>query len=356
MLDIKAPNYADDVQELRHALTAYGVSPKYHSTQAGPRITRYLFQIPTGTKINQLVKLGPEITSYTSSPAPVTVQAPIPGTNLFAIDVPQEEFTPFKPSELWPTSPIEDVSQVPLYMGKDASGAPLCVNLSNCPHLLVSGATQSGKSVFMHSLLTGIIRNAPEAQLVMMDFKQVEFAAYDGAKALAFPIISELADAVDVLQQLSEHMLLRFNVFKDSGTVSYTEYNAAHTESPAKPIVVVIDELADLMEGPLRKQATELLSALLRKSRAAGIFFIVSTQHPAARSIAGFIKANIPARVAFRTTSVINSRVILDRVGAERLAGRGDGLLLSPDTGPNPVRFQAPYITTDEIKRIIKGE
>lgn len=347
MLNFTPPNYPEDVQVLRHALTAYQVSPKYHSTQKGPRITRYLFQIPTGTKINQLLKLGPEITAYIKSPAPVSIQAPIPGTNLFAVDVPQDDFTPFHPSTLWPSAPTRNTDCVPLYMGLDTAGHPLCVDLADCPHLLVSGATRSGKSVFMHSMLTGILSNAPHVQLVLMDFKQVEFAAYAGTSAL--PIISEPEEAVETLDNLCSLMQARFRAFKEAGTVNHIDYNATGPTDAAAPVVVVIDELADLVDGPLRKQASAVLSALLRKSRAAGIFFIVSTQHPAVRSIAGFIKANIPARVAFRTTSTVNSRVILDRPGAERLSGKGDGLLLTPATGPDPVRFQSPYITTADI-------
>lgn len=349
MLNFNAPDYAEDVQDLRHALTAYGITPKYHSTQTGPRITRYLFQIPTGTKLAQLVKLGPEITAYVKSPAPITIQVPIPGTNLFALDVPRDEFTPFTPQSIW-SGP--NTQAVPLYMGKDAVGDALKVNLADCPHLLVSGATQSGKSVFVHSLLTGLVTTSPEVQLILMDFKMVEFAPYEGATVC--PIITEPEEAIETLENLQELMSARFARFKAKGVVNHTEYNEKHPEDKTRPIVVVIDELADLMEGPLKKQANVVLSALLRKSRAAGIFFIVSTQHPATRSIAGFIKANIPARVAFRTTSNINSRVILDRVGAERLAGKGDGLLLCPATGPEPIRFQAPYITTGEIKQIVE--
>lgn len=348
-LNFKMPEYPEDVQTLKHALTAYGVSPKYHSTEQGPRISRYLFQIPTGTKIHQLVKLGPELTAYAQAKAPITVQAPIPGTNLFALDVPRESFEPFGPKELWPKEPAP-ISAVPLHMGKDATGETLSIDLADCPHLLVAGATRSGKSVFMHSLLTGLIATAPHTQLLLMDFKYVEFAPY--AIFPGIPIVSEPEEAVEMLDNLNALMQHRFAAFTAAGVVNYAEYNEVVPEDAASPIVVVIDELADLVEGPLRKQANAELSALLRKSRAAGIFFIVSTQHPATRSIAGFIKANIPARVAFRTTSSVNSRVILDRVGAERLAGKGDGLLLCPSTGAEPIRFQSPMITTGEIKEI----
>lgn len=351
-LNFSPPSYDDAVQTLRHALTAYGVSPKYHSTLEGPRITRHLFQIPTGTKIHQLVKLGPELTAYAESVSPITVHAPIPGTNLFALDVPRTDFEAFRPQELWAPSD----AAVPLYMGKDAAGEAITLDLASCPHLLVSGATQSGKSVLMHSLLTGIVVNAPQVDLMLIDFKHVEFAVYAGASNLACPIVSEPEQAIDVLMNLQELMEARYCVLQRQGYVNILEYNAEHPDNIARPVVVVIDELADLMEGPLKNSAIPLLSSLLRKSRGAGIFFIVSTQHPAVRSIAGFIKANIPARVAFRTTSAVNSRVILDRTGAERLAGAGDGLMLTPATGQDPVRFQAPYITTDEIRKIVNRE
>lgn len=347
-LNNPAPENTLEVDTLIAALQTYGIDAEYGYTSSGPRIARHFFKMPTGAKVSKLTRLGPELTVALAAPGPIMVVAPILNTPYFAIDVPRHSFDPIRPLELWSTP---QAHALPVYAGFDMAGEPLVVDLKDCHHLMVAGSTGSGKSVFVHAVLCGLLANTPpEAfKLALVDFKQVELSAYSSAPNLLLQTATDAPAAIRVLHELVRLMELRYTALKQAGYTTIYALNEAEGYVAVKPIVCVIDELADVMQGVYRSQVEELLTKLLQKARGAGIHFIISVQRPCAKAVAGTIKANITSRVAFRTASAVDSRVILDCAGAEHLSGKGDGLFRADVLGATPVRFQAPFLTSEEI-------
>lgn len=356
-LNIFNPEIPEDVERVSAALQMYGCLSKHVSKTHGPRINRYLYEVPPGAKLNKINRLGPELTAALSAPQPVVVEAPIHGTPYFAVDVPREDFDTVHPRELWEAAQSKfEGLKLPVCAGLDMNGGPLVVDLASCPHLMVAGSSNSGKSVFVHAALCGMLQNVSAAPfaLALVDLKQVELEAYSNAKNLAFPVAHEAADAVKMLGKLVELMEIRYSALRELKCANVYELNAKKLDVPVTPVVCVIDELADMMQGGYKDVTEGLLTRLLQKCRGAGIHFVISVQRPCAKAVAGVIKANITARVAFRTASGTDSRIILDKAGAENLAGKGDGLFRADALGPAPVRFQAPYLAIDDVRKIVR--
>lgn len=340
---------------LQKALASFGVAPKHLDTINGPRLTRYVFELPEATRLARLVMLGPEVTAALAAPGAVTITAPLPDSKGFAVDVPHAHPTTVYTRTLWhdpDTVAATDCMRIPLHLGLTATGRPLAIDLASCPHLLIAGSAGSGKSVLLNSILEGLLHNVtPDRfKMCLIDLKTVELSRYSKEPNLLRPIQDTATDALDTINWLYNVMQMRYKLlaeFSARDGVSYTniwELNDAYPdEAPVQPVVLVIDELADMMLGPLAKAIDKALASLLAKSRAAGIYAIVSTQRPCAKIVTGLVKANISARIALRTASAVDSRIILDQNGAEALGGMGDGLLMyaDPHSPTNAlIRFQ----------------
>jgi S-DNA-T family DNA segregation ATPase FtsK/SpoIIIE len=247
---------------------------------------------------------------------------------------------------------LEDDGYLPVVLGRDQDGEAITLDLATTPHLLIAGATGSGKSVMVNTILCSLITpDSPEfVQLVLMDFKRVELAAYKDLPQLLLPIITEYDDAIVALQWLVGIMELRYRILERLSVRSIVDYNLA-TAANMSYIVVVIDEMADLMLGV--PEAETLLVRLAQKARAVGIHLVLATQRPSVDVVTGLIKANVPARMAFAVASRTDSRVILDQSGAEELAGRGEFLLRNPKERAL-IRGQGAYVSDDDIDAIVK--
>ena len=289
----------------------------------------------------------------------IRIEAPIPGRNAVGIEIPNVETTPVKMLELMRQLPEDKKDKkLLLALGKDLMGKGIFCQLDKMPHLLIAGATGSGKSVCMNTIITSLLmRTSPdEVKLLLVDPKKVEFTPYREIPHLIGPVISDGAEAARALKVIVMMMENRYEVFAQVGVRNIAGYNEKIAKEPQpnlQPmpfIVVIIDELADLM-AVAGKEVEMSIQRITQLARAAGIHLIVATQRPSTDVITGIIKANIPSRIAFSVSSGIDSRTILDHVGAERLLGNGD-MLYFPIGEPSPVRLQGVYVTDEEVKRI----
>lgn len=343
-------------EELAKVLQAYGVKATPATMVEGPRVTRYTFEVEAGTRVSRYLKLGPELTIALGAPSAVSVVPNVPGTPWFAVDVPNSEFETVEAQKLWAT---ETKAKIPLFIGVDVAGSPLVYDLAAAPHLMVAGGTGSGKSVNLHAMLCGLLErfSHEELRFAMIDLKGVELNVYRGAPHLIGDVVTNSLDAIRLLQQLERVMKARYAALAKEGYQNIYDMNkamAAQGYGAVAPVVCVIDELADLLEGNLAGVATQCLGELLRKCRGAGIHIIASTQRPCAKTVASVIKTNITAAVAFKTKTPADSRIILNSAGAERLAGAGDGLISYPGAAEPETRFQGAYISRSAIEEIVQ--
>ena len=364
--DIKA-----NANIIKRTLQNFGITVEMDEISVGPTVTRYALKPAEGVKLSRIVGLQNDL-GLALAAHPVRIEAPIPGKSLVGIEVPNSARSTIGLAKLL-SSPEFETSEKPLLfaLGRGISGQSFFANLAKLPHMLIAGATGSGKSVTIHAILASLIyRNGPERmRFIMIDPKRVELTMYNNIPHLLTPVITEPKKAILALKWAAKEMDRRYDILETESVrdiTSYHEnivapaYKAAHehgaTEGASLPeampyIVVVIDELADIMTTYPR----ELESAIVRlaqMSRAVGIHLILSTQRPSVNVITGLIKANVPGRIALQVSSQIDSRTILDTGGAEKLLGAGDMLYLSSDMS-QPQRIQSAFVTENEIKRIV---
>ncbi len=281
------------------------------------------------------------------------MEAPIPGKRAVGIEVPNLKPATVRISSLLASKEWADL-EAPLgfVIGKDIAGNPIVDDLAKMPHLLVAGQTGSGKSVLINTLLTSLLyKNSPsDLKLILVDPKQVEMAPYNGLPHLLTPVINEPEKCISALKWAVAEMDRRLKTMANEGKRNIQEYNIAKVDSPMPYIVIVIDELADLMMLAAR-DVESLIVRLAQKARAAGIHLVLATQRPSVDVITGLIKANVPARIAFTVASQVDSRTIIDQIGAEKLLGRGDMLLLTSDMS-KPKRIQAALIQDEETAKV----
>lgn len=332
-------------QALNELLAAHNVRARITGATRGPTVTRYEVELSPGTKPEAVLALARAL-AYTTATEAVRIQTPIPGKSRMGVEIPND------------TRELVTLVDVPVIggpltmpLGPDVDGTTLTANLAELPHLLVAGATGSGKSSFLNAMLvTWLSRTTPEQlRLVLVDPKMVELTPYDGVPHLLQPVIIEAAKAVSALISLGEEMDRRYAVMQQAGVRNIDAYRAAGGDIPS--IVVVVDELADLMLMA-RHAAETAIVRIGQKGRAAGIHLVLATQRPSVDVVTGLIKANIPARLAFATASMVDSRVILDQPGAETLLGKGDGLY-QPIDRPRPTRFQGAYVDDREVADLV---
>lgn len=335
------------VVEIRRGptVTLFGVEPDFIESRSGR----------TRVRVSNIVRLSDDL-ALALKASRIRVQAPVPGKGYVGVEVPNQKSALVSLLEIVESpSFVNKKSPLKFALGKDVSGAAVTTDLASMPHLLIAGTTGSGKSVCVNAILAGYLLNLTPDQLriVLVDPKRVELTGYNGIPHLLAPVIVEAEKVVGALQWMLREMDLRYRTFSTNGARNITEYNDLMAKQGGKQypfILVVIDELADLMM--LAPEETEKsLTRLAQLARATGIHLILATQRPSADILTGLIKANFPARIAFAVASGVDSRVILDQPGAERLLGRGDMLFQAPDA-PAPVRLQGTYISDAEINRI----
>ncbi len=355
-------NINANIKLLEQVLTDFDIIGKVVEAHVGPTVTEYELEIKSGTKVSKILSLNKEI-ALALAAKDVRIQAPIPGKSTIGIDIPNKIVTPVSLREVLASAPKEkDDSKLLGVLGKDIMGNPRFLEINKMPHLLIAGATGSGKSVCVNSVITSILMRAKpdEVKLVMVDPKKVELSMYNGAPHLLAPVVTDPKKASIVLKKIVEEMEQRYNLFSDSGAKNIEAYNKmiekkiASGDSNIKKlpyIVVLIDELADLMLVAA-KEVEDSIMRITQMARAAGIHLIVATQRPSTDVITGVVKANIPSRISFAVSSQIDSRTILDMGGAEKLIGKGDMLFLPMGEG-TPTRIQGAFVSEEEVQRVV---
>jgi len=345
--------------QLEKVLLDFGVKAKVIRATRGPVITRYELAPAPGVKISKIVNLADDIALGLAA-RDVRIEAPIPGKAAIGIEVPNKEAHPVPFREVLETKTYEKYSSIlKVAFGKDIADQPIIGDLIKMPHLLVAGATGSGKSVCITSIINSILYNATpeEVKFLLVDPKMVELSQYNGIPHLLAPVVVDPKKAAGALKWIVQEMENRYELFAAAGVRDIERYNkrkAGETTNckPALPfIVVIIDELADLMMVAAG-EVEEAICRLAQMARAAGIHLVIATQRPSVDVITGVIKANIPSRISFAVSSQIDSRTILDATGAEKLLGRGD-MLYSPLGVNKALRVQGCLVTDDEVQRVI---
>jgi S-DNA-T family DNA segregation ATPase FtsK/SpoIIIE len=347
---------------LERVLSDFDIKGTVVEIHVGPAVTQYEVAVSSGTKLSRIVTIDKEIALALAAKS-VSIEAPIPGKSTVGIEIPNPSISAVKFKEILGFIPKEqEKGKIVVALGKDLMGRVQTMDITKTPHLLIAGATGSGKSVCMNSIIASILmRYRPdEVKMVLVDPKKVEMSNYNGIPHLLWPVVNDPKKASVALQRVVAMMDERYDLFAEAGVKKIEEYNEyvdKHKDSDSSLqrlpyLVVIIDELADLMIVAA-KEVEGSIQRITQLARAAGIHLIVATQRPSTNVITGVIKANIPSRIAFAVTSFVDSRTILDAAGAEKLLGKGDMLYL-PMGQNTPTRIQGCFITDDEIRRIIE--
>jgi S-DNA-T family DNA segregation ATPase FtsK/SpoIIIE len=355
-------NYRSQVLEgakkLEETLASFGVSAKVVNVTRGPTVTRYELSPSAGVKVSRIVNLSDDIALNLAAPG-IRIEAPIPGKAAIGIEVPNKEVNMVRIRDVIETNEFaQHPSKLAFAVGKDVSGEIVIADISKMPHLLIAGATGSGKSVCINSIIVSLLyKSSPEeVKLLMIDPKVVELGVYNGIPHLLIPVVTDPKKAAGALNWAVQEMVNRYKLFADKGVrdiKGYNELMAKTGEQQTMPqIVIIIDELADLMMvAP--NDVEDAICRLAQMARAAGMHLVIATQRPSVDVITGVIKANIPSRISFAVSSQIDSRTILDMAGAEKLLGRGD-MLLHPVGKAKPIRVQGANITDAEVERVVE--
>jgi S-DNA-T family DNA segregation ATPase FtsK/SpoIIIE len=343
---------------IKEKLAEFDVDVTMKDAHPGPTVTQFTLQPAEGIKLSKIENLKNDLALALAAQS-LRIEAPIPGKALVGIEMPNEKRSTVYLREML-ESPQFKQSSSPLTipLGRGVSGDAIVETIEDMPHLLIAGATGAGKSVAMNTFLISLLfQNAPhELKFILIDPKRVELMPYNGIPHLLTPVITESDKALQALRWAIAEMGRRLHRFSDTGVRNLAEYNEKQTEEEKKlpRIVIVIDELADLMMRQHRKDTETMIARIAQMARAVGMHLVIATQRPSVDVITGLIKANIPTRIAFRVVSAIDSRTILDSIGAEDLLGRGDMLHMNATT-PKPIRVQGIYISTKETERVINA-
>lgn len=351
-----------NVAILESTFQSFGVEATVTKVHLGPAVTKYEIHPEAGVKVSKIVNLSDDL-ALALAAKDLRIEAPIPGKSAVGIEVPNQEVAVVSLREVY-DSPVKKKmsSKLSVALGRNISGEPVVWDLKKMPHLLVAGATGSGKSVCISGIILSILLNAKphEVKMMMIDPKMVELSVYNGIPHLLTPVVTDPKKASQALHKIVQEMERRYELFSHSGTRNIEGYNdfiRKHNETDEKKqpflpyIVVIVDELADLMMVA-SSDVEESITRLAQMARAAGIHLIIATQRPSVDVITGVIKANIPSRIAFSVSSMTDSRTILDMGGAEKLLGRGDMLFL-PVGESKPVRIQGAFVSDEEVHKMV---
>ena len=347
----------DVATKLQKTLYSFGVQAKVENVSVGPAITRYELKPAEGVRVSKIANLADDIALNLAAET-IRIEAPIPGKQAVGIEVPNKEKEMVSLREVVESEEFENSkSKLSVALGKDVAGQIIIADIAKMPHALIAGATGSGKSVCINTIITSIIYKAKpsEVKLVMVDPKVVELSVYNGIPHLLIPVVTDPKKAAGALAWAVQEMDNRYNVFAQKGVRDLKGYNALiekeNGQGKLPQIVIIIDELADLMMVAA-KEVEDSICRLAQKARAAGMHLIIATQRPSVDVITGIIKANIPSRIAFSVSSQVDSRTILDQIGAEKLLGKGD-MLYFPSGAPKPTRIQGAFASDDEVEKIV---
>ncbi|ADQ40480.1 cell division protein FtsK/SpoIIIE [Caldicellulosiruptor acetigenus I77R1B] len=356
-LQVSRKDINENIRKLEETLKNFGIEAQVTEVNVGPTITRYELQPGQGVKVSRIVNLSDDIALALAAPS-VRIEAPIPNKSAIGIEIPNREPKPVYIRELIESPDFYTLQyKIPFAIGKDVAGSPVIADITKMPHLLIAGATGSGKSVCINSLIISILyRCVPdEVKLILIDLKVVELSLYNGIPHLLIPVVTDAKKAANALAWAVQEMTNRYKLFAAAGVrdiVGYNKWCEENGQEKLPYIVIIIDELADLMMvSPA--EVEDSICRLAQMARAAGMHLVVATQRPSVDVITGLIKANIPSRIAFAVSSQVDSRTILDQAGAEKLLGRGDMLYL-PIGLAKPLRVQGAYVSESEVEKVVE--
>ncbi|MDE1970191.1 MAG: DNA translocase FtsK [Patescibacteria group bacterium] len=340
---------------ITRTLEKFGIPVEIGEVNIGSSVTRYAVKPAEGVKLSKITNLHNDL-ALALAAHPVRIEAPIPGKSLVGIEVPNKASMIVRLKNLLQEKTFQESNLLSFAIGRDVTGEAVVANLAKMPHLLVAGATGSGKSITIHAFMTSLLfKNAPDTlRFILIDPKRVELSVYNEIPHLVAPVITDGKRAVMSLKWAVQEMEQRYQMLLEEKTRDIDAYNekmALQKKEFMPYIIIVIDELADLMAS-FGKVVEAYIVRLAQMSRAVGIHLVVSTQRPSVDVITGLIKANIPSRIALQVVSQIDSRTILDTMGAEKLLGNGDMLYLAPDAS-KPKRLQGVYVSDEEVKRLV---
>ncbi len=346
-----------NANKLEETLNSFGVDAKIIQVTKGPSVTRYELQPSAGVKVSKIVNLSDDI-ALSLAASGVRIEAPIPGKSAIGIEVPNKELTPVYLREVLDSEEFKNNSKnLSFALGKDISGNCVVSDLSKMPHLLIAGATGSGKSVCINTLIISLLyKYSPEdVKLLMVDPKVVELNVYNGIPHLLIPVVTDPKKAAAALNWAVNEMTRRYKLFADNGVRNIESFNELYNKNKIEEklpwIVIIVDELADLMMV-CPNDVEDYIGRLAQMARAAGMHLVIATQRPSVDVITGVIKANIPSRISFAVSSQVDSRTILDSSGAEKLLGKGD-MLFYPVGASKPIRVQGAFISEEEVERVV---
>ncbi|GEM00821.1 DNA segregation ATPase FtsK/SpoIIIE, S-DNA-T family [Halolactibacillus halophilus] len=352
------------VRKLETTFESFGVKAKVTRVHVGPAVTKYEVYPEAGVKVSKIVNLHDDL-ALALAAKDIRIEAPIPGKSAVGIEVPNQEVSMVTMREVFEAKKLSDEAVLSFILGRDISGEAVVHELNKMPHLLVAGATGSGKSVCINGIIISILMRAKphQVKLMMIDPKKVELNVYNGIPHLLTPVVTDPKKAAQALKKVVNEMERRYDLFSDTGNRNIEGYNnyikkynqTVDTEEEEQPllpyIVVLVDELADLMMVA-SNEVEDAITRLAQMARAAGIHLIIATQRPSVDVITGVIKANIPSRIAFSVSSQTDSRTILDSGGAEKLLGRGD-MLFMPVGASKPTRIQGAFLSDEEVEAVV---
>lgn len=340
---------------IESTLKSFGIEAQVVEVNLGPAVTQYALEIALGTKISKITALGRDLALALAAPTgQIRIEAPIPGRRLVGIEVPNRSLEIVTMRQMLESPQMRQAkSKLAVSLGLDVSGTPVVADIARMPHVLIAGTTGSGKSVLMNSIISCLLfrTNPNEVKLLLVDPKRVELTSYNGIPHLLYPVIVDIENTISSLKWALKQMNERYKMFAEVGVRNIDSYHEQAGFQSLPYIVIFIDELADLMAyAPVEVEDT--ITRIAQMARATGIHLIVSTQRPSVNVITGLIKANIPCRIAFSVSSMVDSRVIIDMPGAENLLGRGDMLYIPPDQA-KPTRIQGTFISEQEVFRLV---
>lgn len=340
---------------IEKTLQSFGIGARVVEVNVGPAVTQYALEIALGTKVSKITSLSNDLALATEAPTgQIRIEAPIPGRSLVGIEIPNRSLEIVTLRTMLASAAMQkSKSKLTVVLGLDVSGNAVVADIAKMPHVLIAGTTGSGKSVTMNSFISSLLfRASPsEVKLILIDPKRVELTGYNGIPHLLTPVIVEVEKILSSLKWAMGEMDRRYKLFAERGVRNIDAYNELSGFQALPYIVIFIDELADLMAfAPV--EVEDAIARIAQMARATGIHIVVATQRPSVDVITGLIKANIPCRIAFNVSSMIDSRVIVDTPGAEKLLGRGDMLYIPPDQA-KPTRIQGTYVSDKEVKKLV---